>query len=122
MLNVHAYLLRTDEKMAATMGFERLLAPPAPDAAPAYIIAQLQSRFLGLAHRNTPQWIVRVSSKVDDELLVCIGKSSFRVEICAQRRPASAHAILANLDAVLDAVPHLAHLDLSCTRGLLDFR
>ena len=119
MLNVHAYLLRTDEKMAATMGFERLLAPPAPDAAPAYIIAQLQSRFLGLAHRNTPQWIVRVSSKVDDELLVCIGRSSFRVEICAQSiGRTSAHAILANLDAV----PHLTHLDLGRTRSLLDFR
>ena len=72
MLNVHAYLLRTDEKMAATMGFERLLAPPASDTAPA-CIAQLQSRFLGLAHQNTPPWIGRVSSRVDDELLVCIG-------------------------------------------------
>ena len=117
MLNVHAYLLRTDEKMAATMGFERLLAPPASDAAPA-CIAQLQSRFLGLAHQNTPPWIVRVSSKVEDELMVCIGRSSFRVEICARGiGAASTHAILAKLNAV----PHLTHLALRCMRSLLDF-
>ena len=75
MLNVHAYLLRTDEKMAATIGFERSLAPPASDAAEASMV-QLQRRFLGLVPESAPPWTLKLSNnaQLDTAATVTVAK------------------------------------------------
>ena len=118
MLNVHAYLLRTDEKMAATIGFERSLAPPASDAAEASMV-QLQRRFLGLVPESAPPWTLKLSNnaQLDEQLLASAGRSSFRVEICASRIGADGAR---NVVTKLDAVPNLTSLDLGSTPSLFD--
>ena len=117
MLNVHAYLLRKDEKMAAMIGFERSLALPASDAAASSIV-QLQRRFLGLAPEHPP-WSLRLqvstNAQLDEEMLASAGRSAFRVEICASQSRVAKDVI-----AKLDAVPNLTSLDLSGMRRLLD--
>ena len=120
MLNVHAYLLRKDEKMAATIGFERSLAPPASDAA-ASSIAQLQRRFLGLAPESAPPWTLRFSvsqeAQLDEELLASAGRSGFCVEICASGvGKARAREVIAQLGAV----PNLTTLILRGMQRLMD--